>query len=71
MRNLTPVFLTLCLIALGVWAAYFLPGWLGLAVVAGMFLAAIVATILWMVGVGGRQKVWQRWKDFFDALSGL
>jgi uncharacterized membrane protein YedE/YeeE len=71
MRAAFDMLMALATVALGVWMFYFLPGWIGILVGAGLLFSSVVATVLFSMGAVTREKVARLWKEFLNSLYGL
>jgi uncharacterized membrane protein len=71
MHKTVHIALALAALALGIWAYYALPGWVGLLVCGVLLLCAVVATVIAALGRGARQRGARLWREFFDSLYGL
>jgi len=71
MHKTVHIALALAALALGIWAYYAMPGWMGLMVCGVLLACAAVVTVVAALGRGARQRVARLWREFFDSLYGL
>jgi hypothetical protein len=71
MRRSLGILLVPSTLALAGWMFYFLPGWVGILVGAGLLVGAVTASVLLLLGATPGRRVGRLWKEFLDALYGL